>query len=267
MIKNIFLILLLVFATTSCTTLPPPADFELKPKARIGVISELSEKIGQIHFRTGFAPDINVVYKDFYWGLNDHLQSEFKRVLAENDYEYVEVSSNQINEAGFRYESFFEIKDNSWILMDDALPSINYLRKELGLDALLSFKHSAYQIEQGCSSWGCNYRTINNAGSYTTGDFLFQVLQSNGIFPFRKNVTILSPPTPIMELEYIGGRLGIFEKQRPNPHSKKVKGKLPKKIGSISEEEWARIESTVKLLITETVEREVKLLKAGSKNK
>jgi hypothetical protein len=254
-------------SVSACTTLPSPAAFDLRPGARVGIVSQLDEAIGHKHF-VGLKVTIDIVFEKEKWGLNDFLHSEFSRVLKENNYEYVHITPEQLTSAGARTQYLFEIVDNRWALLPDANQSIDYLKGELALDAVLSFSPNTYKVIINCTSWGCTEHNLTQPGYYSTTSFISfsQVEASYAVIPFRKNVVILNPPTTIAEEDYVGSSSSLLKalSGKVDPHRQSISKFKPKDVKALTQDELARIRSELKLLITATVIREVAKLVAGS---
>lgn len=257
-----------MISVSACTTLPPPAAFDLRSGARVGIVSELDEVIGHKHY-IGLSAKIDITFEKEKWGLNDFLHSEFRRVLNENGYEYLHITPEQLTAAGARTQYLFEVVDNRWALLPDANHSIDYFRGELALDAVLSFSPSTYKVIINCTSWGCTEHNLTQPGYYSTTSFISfaQVEASYAVMPFRKNAVILNPPTTIAEEDYVGSSSSLLKalSGKVDPHRQSIAKFKPKDVKALTQGELARIRSELKLLITATVNREVAKLVAGSK--
>ncbi len=260
-VKTVLAILVLS-ALSACTTLPPPESFDLKNGARIGVITNIAESIEHKHFGA-WGKTSNKVYDESNWALNDYMHSEFKRVLSQNGYEYVRLSQQELDEKGIALSRLFVVNAKQWALAPNAESSIDYLRDELKLDAVINYQPNAYSVRTGCSAGGCNERRFTNPGLYSiSNSAVFTIDEFFAVLPFRKNMVILDPITNVAKPDYIGSHdsLTAALAGRLDPHRRTLKKFKLKDKKTISKEKLSRIRSEVKKLITDNVERDVNSL-------
>lgn len=238
--------------------MPKTPMFEVAKGTKIGYDIELDEKIAHVHYGTTAFNNINKEYPKYNWSLNEFADKEAQRLIKKYSFEPVKVDGSQLP----KLEDFANEKQKQRLANGKSI-SLNAEQEaamraarqaklnEMGLSALVRLKSIRNSVYVECGNYGCTDFYADHPGFFSRGVLFFKP-NLNAALPSVSSAYIVKPEVTVI------GDYNAFDQLEP------MKDFKPVDFKNMNDNEWAEVETALKKLITETLERDIKSIYAGS---